>query len=76
MMQNENAHEEMKEILRHAFSPIDVELQQDLWPATLRRLEERDRNAPVPWYDWALAGALAVTIAFFPSLFLMFAYHL
>jgi hypothetical protein len=75
-MRNDDAHEESKKILRHAFSPIDAELQRDLWPAMLRRLEERQRIAPVPWYDWALTGALAATLVFFPSLFLVFAYHL
>ena len=76
MMPNDDVHEETKKILRRAFSPFDVELQRDLWPAILRRLEERERNAPVPWYDWALAGALAATLVFSPSLFLVFAYHL
>jgi hypothetical protein len=76
MMLNENAHEEIKEILKRSFSPVDVELQRNLWPTMLHRLEERERNAPVPWYDWALAGALAATLVFFPSLFLVFAYQL
>jgi hypothetical protein len=76
MMLNDNAHEAMKKLLRDAFSPFDVDLQRDLWPAMLRRLEERERNAPVPWYDWALMGALAATLACFPSLFLVVAYHL
>jgi hypothetical protein len=76
MMLNDDAHEEIKKILGRAFPPFDGELQRDLWPAMLRRLEERERNAPVPWYDWALVGALAATLVFFPSLFLVFAYHL
>jgi hypothetical protein len=76
MMLKENGHQEMKQILGRAFPPFDVELQRDLWPVMLRRLEERERRAPVPWYDWALGGAVAATFVFFPSLFLVFAYHL
>lgn len=76
MMRNEDRHEEIKKIVKHAFSSIDTELQRDLWPAMLRRLEERERGASVPWYDWALAGALAATLVSFPSLFLVFAYQL
>jgi hypothetical protein len=75
-MLNDDAHEEFKKILGLAFPPIDVELQRDLWPAILRRLKERERDAPVPWYDWALVGALATIFAFFPGYFLVFAYHL
>jgi hypothetical protein len=75
-MLNDNTDQEFKKNLRLVFPPFDVELQRDLWPAMLRRLERRERNAPIPWYDWALASALVVTLVFFPSLFLVFAYHL
>jgi hypothetical protein len=76
MMLNDDAHDDSRKVLRLAFPPFDVELQRDLWPAMLRRLEEREQNAPVPWYDWALAGVLAATLVFSPNLFLIFAYHL
>jgi hypothetical protein len=75
-MLNNDAREDIKKELGRVFQPVDVELQRDLWPAMLRRLEGRERNAPVPWYDWALVGALAATVVFFPGLFLVFAYHL
>lgn len=76
MILNDGGHEEFKKTLRLAFPPFDLELRRDLWPAMLHRLKERERNAPVPWHDWALVGALAVILVFFPSLLLVFAYHL
>ena len=37
-----------------------------------------DGNTPtvVPWYDWALAGAVTVLFVFVPKLALLLAYHL
>jgi hypothetical protein len=67
-------HEEIEKILKKAFPPVDTELRRDLWPAMLRKLDER--KAAVPWYDWALLGLLAGTLAAFPELILVFAYHL
>ncbi len=52
--------------LRRALPPVgDVELQRDLWPAMLRRREER-RVRPT-WLDWALAGVAMVWLAVFPE---------
>jgi hypothetical protein len=67
------------EALKQSLPGVDTELGRDLWPAVLRRLEERPARAlwsAVPWYDWALMGASAAVFAFFPRLTLMLAYHL
>ncbi len=70
----EQNHHEIRKILKKAFPPVDTELRRDLWPAMLRMFDER--KAAVPWYDWALLGLLAGTLAAFPELILVFAYHL
>jgi hypothetical protein len=40
----------------------------------LRRMEQPRRG--VPWFDWALAGAVTAAFVFFPKLALLLAYHL
>ena len=66
--------EEIREALNRAFPPVDHELRRDLWPLISRRMEAPLRT--VPWYDWALAAALACAFIFFPKLTLLVAYHL
>ncbi len=52
----------------------DAELQVDLWPRMLRRLEE----PPVTfgWFESILVGLVAVTLAIFPKLLPAILYHL
>lgn len=66
--------EEIRAALKNAFPAVDKELQRDLWPAMLSRLEES--TVKVPWYDWALAFGLAALAVFSPKFALLFAYHL
>ena len=66
--------EKVRESLKLVFPPVNQELQRDLWPLMLRRMETPVRV--VPWYDWALAGAVTVLFAFVPKLALLLAYHL
>jgi hypothetical protein len=64
----------MREALKLAFPAVDQELRRDLWPLMLGRIE---RAGPgVPWFDWALAGAVTAAFVFFPKLALLLAYHL
>jgi len=67
-------HEEIQRLLKEVIPPVDRDLRHDLWPAMLRRLE-----APrpfVPWYDWAVIGALGCWLAIFPEAILHLLYHL
>jgi hypothetical protein len=64
----------MCEALKLAFPAVEQELQGDLWPLMLRRMEQR--HSVIPWYDWVLAGAVTVAFGFFPKLALLLAYHL
>lgn len=67
-MTDKLAHQDEKEIqalLKREFPPFETaELRRDLWPAMLRRLVEPLR---VPWFDWALAAAVAAMLLLFPS---------
>jgi len=72
-----NAHEEerIKQLLKDALPSVgDVEPERDLWPSMLRRLDARP--LAVPWFDWALAGGLAVFALAFPSAIPVFLYYL
>jgi hypothetical protein len=72
-----NAHDEerMKQFLKQTLPPMgDAEPGRDLWPAMLRRLDARP--TAVPWFDWALAGGLAVFALAFPASIPVFLYYL
>ncbi|HEY6944797.1 MAG TPA: hypothetical protein VI431_06630 [Candidatus Acidoferrum sp.] len=62
-------HEDEKELralLQREFPPLqNAELQRDLWPQMLRRLDAPPFR--VPWFDWALAAAVAAALLLFPS---------
>jgi hypothetical protein len=66
--------EEIRKLLQRAFPAPNLELQNDLWPAMLCKLDQTPIN--VPWYDWGLAAVLAGILIFFPKILLLFAYHL
>jgi hypothetical protein len=72
----ENQHDGLKKLLRQALPRVenDPEPAHDLWPGMLRRLDERP--AAVPWYDWALAGGLAVLTVIFPASVPVLLYYL
>ena len=77
MKTEDHDYHEVKATLREVFPPMGeaAELRRDLWPAMLRRLEERQSRS-VAWYDLVLAAAVLAIAAFFPKLALLFAYHL
>ena len=60
--------QELQRLLRREFPPVDAtELQRDLWPRMLRRLETQPQPRRVPWFDWALVAAVAALLLLFPS---------
>ena len=98
-----SAHEEerIKQLLRQALPPVGAvsgpasELSPepvpsiDLWPALLRRLDQKPtaQSQPVPswlawvrhgssWFDWALLAGVAAMTAAFPALIPLFLYYL
>ena len=74
----EHEQERMQHLLKQAIRPVtgqaDAELQHDLWPAMLTRLEARP--ARIPWFDWALLAAVAVGLVFFPAAIPLLFYYL
>jgi hypothetical protein len=73
----EHGTEGVERLLRKALLRIEdgSELDRDLWPAMLQRLEER-RKVHVPWFDWVLAGGLAALLAVFPAWIPVLLYYL
>jgi hypothetical protein len=70
----EHDERQTREALKQSFPPVNTDLQRDLWPAVLQRVDARPSR--VPWYDWALIGLSAGVLLAFPQLILVFAYHL
>jgi len=61
--------------LRAAIPPkLDTELNRDLWPAFLQKMQEP--RVRVPWFDWALAALAAGVLIFFPGVIPALLYHL
>lgn len=65
---------EIRDALKQSFPPVNTELQRDLWPALLRKLDAN--QVRVPWYDWVLVGLTVAVLLFYPRLVLVLAYHL
>jgi hypothetical protein len=66
--------EQIQRLLKEVIPRVDCELRQDLWPAMLRWLEAP--RPSVPWYDWALIGALVCWLVAFPGGILHLLYQL
>lgn len=65
---------EIERLLKEVLPSTDRELQRDLWPAMLRKLEAP--KATLSWFDWALIVALGSWILFYPEGILQLLYHL
>lgn len=74
MNPDDHEEQEIRAALRSAFPVSETELRRDLWPVLLRRLDAQPIK--VPWYDWALAAVLFLSVFVFPKLVLFFAYQL
>ena len=66
--------EQIRVLLKKALPAKEPELRHDLWPAMLRRMDERSET--VPWYDWLLALAGAALILGLPRLLPVLLYNL
>jgi hypothetical protein len=78
---SEQGTEDLKQLLRAAVPPVqeDAEREQDLWPmmqARLRQPETVIGLRSVPWFDWALAGGVALLAVAFPSAVPVLLYYL
>ncbi len=74
-MTNHENEKEIKALLKQALGPVqNTEPQRDLWPQMLQRLDAQPLR--VPWFDWALAAAVAAALLFFPGTIPALLYHL
>ncbi len=71
----ESEIDDLKKLLKDALPPTGGGgLQRDLWPAMLRRLDQRAIR--VPWWDWALLAALAGALCLLPGIIPALLYQL
>jgi len=71
---NDQEFQELGKKLRDAIPPLhQPELNRDLWPAMLQKLNQQ--RLPVPWFDWLLAALAAAVLIFFPSAIPALLYH-
>ncbi len=77
---NEQEQKRIEQWLKQSVASVGersgAELQRDLWPAMLKRLDGDARPAAVPWFDWALLAAVAAWLTFFPGGIPVLFYHL
>jgi len=72
---NQPQIDDLRKFLKDALSPAGgLELQRDLWPAMLRRLDQPAFR--VPWWDWTLLAAVTALLFFFPGMLPALLYHL
>jgi hypothetical protein len=71
---SKQSDDKIVDLLKQSIRPADTELQRDLWPKMLGRLQER--SAAVPWFDWALLAALALWLCLAPGTVPVLLYHL
>jgi hypothetical protein len=67
---------QIRNLLKKALHQENEELQRDLWPQMLQRLDEGSSARTVPWFDWALLALLLMCTLAFPQSILMLFYHL
>jgi hypothetical protein len=77
----EQGTEDLAAMLRKAVPPFgdDVELERDLWQQMQARLGQADRVVrlkSVPWFDWALAGGVALFAVVAPASIPVLLYYL
>lgn len=67
--------QELQALLKREFPSFETaELQRDLWPQMLRRIDAQPPR--VPWFDWALAAAVAAMLLLFPGVIPALLYQL
>ncbi len=72
-MNAQDRDQKFKDYLKTALPPVESTLERDLWPAMLRRMDQR--SAALPWFDWALLGLLATLLLVVPGAVPIFLYQ-
>jgi hypothetical protein len=72
---NDPETDELKKLLKDSLPATrGMELQRDLWPAMLQRLDRQ--GSRVPWWDWTLLAAVTALLFLFPVMIPAVLYHL
>jgi hypothetical protein len=71
---NQHNDEKIRQLLKRSSGQSREELERDLWPQMLRRLEKR--SAAVPWFDWALLAVVVLCLILVPNTIPLLLYHL
>jgi len=84
----EQEEKQVADLLKESMPPVNRELECDLWPRMLQRLDEgSDRRhwiavmfspsalSAVPWFDWALLAVLVLGVCVFPRSIPVWLYH-
>jgi hypothetical protein len=78
----EQGTENLAALLKNVVPPVveDAEQRRDLWPMMQARMNQQDdfasRLKAVPWFDWALAGGVALLAVAFPAAVPVLLYYL
>jgi hypothetical protein len=85
---NEQEQKNLATLLQQSLPPMNRELDRDLWPKMLQRIDDRahDRHwlamlfspsamSSVPWFDWALLAVVIVGVCIFPRSIPIWLYH-
>ena len=79
-IRDQEEEDSIARLLRDAMRPVveQPESSRDLWPAMLRRMDGQVSRgtASVPWFDWALGGALLAFAAMVPRSIPVILYYL
>jgi len=77
-MNNHENDNELQALLKQALPPVqNTELQRDLWPQMLRRLDDaHTHRLHIPWFDWVLAAGTVAALLIFPGAIPALLYHL
>ena len=63
---NQQHEKKLRALLSREFPPLrNADLQRDLWPKMLRRLDAQPLR--IPWFDWVLAAAVTAALLLFPN---------
>ncbi len=71
----ELSENEISRLLKESLPQTSNEISRDLWPRMLRRMDEGSLARKIPWFDWALLGALIAFGFAFPGMIPVLLYH-
>jgi hypothetical protein len=75
-------HDRIRTLLQQALPSVgnDPEPARDLWPELQARMEQAhapsQARSAVPWFDWVLAGGVALVAIAFPASIPVLLYYL